>query len=203
MPPIPETRQTLLVQLRDHGDHAAWSEFLRLYEPAVYRLGRHFGLQDADAQDLVQVVLTAVARSVNTWDPDRRQGKFRNWLYSVAKNAACNLVRRGAGKQRGTGGTSFIARLEALAGRDPAETQFEIEYRREVFRRAAQIVERDVAPQTWRLFQRTVVEEEPIAAVARDLGLSLGAAYTARSRVLARLKKEVERLGVEEGRHES
>src|SRR5579862_9536715 len=113
MPLIPDTRQTLLVRLRDHADHGAWSEFVHLYEPAVYRLGRHFGLQDADAQDLVQDVLVAVARSVDEFDTDRQQGRFRNWLFSVAKNAACNQVRRRRDKLRGLGGTSFIARLEA------------------------------------------------------------------------------------------
>src|SRR5580765_6306156 len=136
MPLIPETRQTLLVRLRDHGDHSAWSEFVQLYEPAVYRLGRHFGLQDADAQDLVQDVLAAVARSINDRDPDRPQGRFRNWLFTVAKNAACNQVRRKRDKLRGLGGTSFVARLEAISVDDPAETRFELEYRREIFRHA-------------------------------------------------------------------
>jgi RNA polymerase sigma-70 factor (ECF subfamily) len=198
MPLIPDTRQTLLVRLRDHGDHSAWSEFVRLYEPAVYRLGRYFGLQDADAQDLVQDVLAAVARSVDDWDPDRQQGRFRNWLFCVAKNAACNQVRRRRDKLRGLGGTSFIARLEAVSVDDPAATQFELEYRREVFRHAAEIVERDVDAKTWRLFQRTVIEQEPIASAAGALGLSMGAAYTARNRVLSRLKREVERMSDQE-----
>jgi RNA polymerase sigma-70 factor (ECF subfamily) len=198
---IPETRQTLLARLRDHGDHAAWSEFVELYEPAVYRLGRHFGLQDSDAHDLVQNVLAAVARSVDDWDPDRQRGRFRNWLYSVAKNAVCDLVRRGAGRLRGQGGTSFIAMLERISVEDPAEARFELEYRREVFRKAAAIVERDVDAKTWRIFQRTVIDEEPIATAANQLGLSLGTAYTARNRVLGRLKKEVERLTGEERRN--
>ncbi len=193
MPQIPDTRHSLLVQLKDHGDGAAWSEFLRLYEPVVYRLGRHFGLQDADARDLVQDVLASIARSVRDWEPDQYPGSFRKWLFRVAKNAACNLVRRGAGKQRGIGGTSFVQRLAAIAVDDPAETRFELEYRRETFRRAAETIRRDVDERTWLVFQRTVVDEEPIADVARDLGMSVGLAYTARCRVLARLKKEVER----------
>lgn len=202
MPPMPDTRHTLLVQLRDHGDGAAWSEFLRLYEPVVYRLGRHFGLQDADAHDLVQDVLAAVARSVANWDPDQFPGRFRNWLFGVAKNSACNLVRRGAGKQRGAGGTSFVRRLEEIAADDPAETRFELEYRRETFRRAAEIAKRDFEPRAWSLFQRTVLDEEPIAKAATELGYSIGAAYTARSRVLSRLKREVERLSLPEASHE-
>ena len=48
--PPPVTRHSLLVKLRDPADSAAWGEFLAIYEPLVYRLGRLKGLQDADAK---------------------------------------------------------------------------------------------------------------------------------------------------------
>lgn len=52
----PSTQASLLIRLRDHGDERAWAEFTEVYGPAVLQLARRRGLQDADAQDLVQDV---------------------------------------------------------------------------------------------------------------------------------------------------
>ncbi len=62
MPEIPPTRASLLLRLRDSRDEAAWKEFVQLYTPLVYGYARKQGLQDADAADLTQAVLMAVAR---------------------------------------------------------------------------------------------------------------------------------------------
>lgn len=53
----PETRQSLLVRLRDRDDARAWEDFVKIYEPLLYRLIRRRGLQHADAQELTQDAL--------------------------------------------------------------------------------------------------------------------------------------------------
>ena len=58
----PTTQPSLLIRLRDQGDDRAWAEFTEIYAPLVNQLARRRGLQDADAQDLVQEVFRAVAR---------------------------------------------------------------------------------------------------------------------------------------------
>ncbi len=50
----------------------------------------------------------------------------------------------------------------------------------------------DFAPTTWQAFWQTAVEGESGAAVAAELGLSVGAVYVARSRVLARLTEQIQ-----------
>lgn len=59
----PTTRARLLLRLRDSQDHDAWMEFVSLYEPVTYRMLRRSGLQDADAQEVMQDLLLAVNRS--------------------------------------------------------------------------------------------------------------------------------------------
>ena len=61
MTPSPQTRPSLLVRLKDAADHEAWRQLVELYAPLVYRFVRRRGLQDADAADLTQEVLRAVA----------------------------------------------------------------------------------------------------------------------------------------------
>jgi RNA polymerase sigma-70 factor (ECF subfamily) len=192
----PATRQSLIVKLRDPGDSGAWSEFVALYEPLIYRLARRKGLQDADANDVCQEVFRAVAGSVDRWDPAR--GSFRGWLSSIARNLTINFLTRGPRHPRGSGTTSVQELLEAHPAADPSATAlFDREYKKQLFQSAASDVKSQFAPATWQAFWKTAVEDRPPAEVASELGLSVGSVYVARSRVLARIRRRVELLGSE------
>src|SRR4051812_47129866 len=78
MPETPETRRSLLVPLRDPGGRAPWEDFVSLYGPLAYRFSRKRGLQDADAADVTQNVLQAVAKSLRGFDYDPALGRFRS-----------------------------------------------------------------------------------------------------------------------------
>ena len=133
----PATRRSLIVKLRDPADSAAWSEFVAIYEPLVYRLARRKGLQDADAHDLCQEVFQAVARAIDRWEPGR--GSFRGWLSRIARNLLINFLTRRQYQPRGTGATSIQDLLEAQPAADPSATAlFEAEYERRLFRWAAE-----------------------------------------------------------------
>ena len=82
MTTTPTTRASLLLKLRDPRDHDAWVEFVAIYEPVIYRMLKKFGLQDADALEVLQELLLAVSRSVDRWLPGKEHGSFRGWLRS-------------------------------------------------------------------------------------------------------------------------
>ena len=190
----PATRRSLIVKLRDPADSGAWSEFVALYEPLVYRLARRKGLQDADAKDLCQDVFRAVAVSIDRWEPDR--GSFCGWLSRIARNLMINFLTRRPHGLLGSGATSVQELLEAQPADDPSATAlFDHEYKRQVFQSAATEVKGEFAPSTWHAFWQTAALGRPPAEVAAELGLTVGAVYVARSRVLARIKRRVERLG--------
>jgi RNA polymerase sigma-70 factor (ECF subfamily) len=193
LPPV--TRASLIVKLRDPGDETAWSEFVALYEPLVYRLVRKKGLQDADAHDLCQEVFKAVAQAVDRWEPGR--GSFRGWLSRITRNLLINFLTRGRYQPRGSGATSVMEWLDAQPAPDPsasasASALFEAEYHRRIFQSAAELVRKEFNPATWQAFWQTAVENRPPSQVALELGLSTGAVYIARSRVLARLRRKVQ-----------
>src|SRR5262249_50284300 len=87
---IPPTRASLLLRLRDPRDQSAWTQFVDLYPPLVYAYARRQGLQDADAADLSQEVLTAVAGAVARLEYDPRRGSFRNWLFTIVRHKLSN-----------------------------------------------------------------------------------------------------------------
>ena len=195
MQETPETRASLLVRMRDRRDGRAWAEFVQIYEPVVYRLARGQGLQDADARDLTQQVLIAVAARVERWDPDRSKGSFRGWLFRVARNLIVNLMINRRRHPPGTG-DSDVQRLldEKPAPASEESALFDVEYRRQLFRWAAEQVRGEFRETTWDAFWRTCVDGCQIKQAAQQLELSVGAVYIARSRVLARLREKVEQV---------
>jgi RNA polymerase sigma-70 factor (ECF subfamily) len=196
----PTTRHSLVLRLRDRDDEAAWTEFLAIYEPLVYGLARRKGLQDADARDLCQEVFRAVAGAIERWDPDPVKGKFRAWLFRIARNLLVNFFADQRRHPRGTGSTSVQDLLEARpAGDAQTEAEFAAEFKRQAFRWAADQVKHEFADSTWQAFWKTGVDNRPVGQVARELDLSTGAVYIARSRVLARLRQRVEQLSKDSG----
>jgi RNA polymerase sigma-70 factor (ECF subfamily) len=190
----PETRDTLIRRLPDAGDVEAWNAFLEIYEPLLFRLARRKGLQEADAQDFVQEVLAAVANAVGRWLDDRERGSFRVWLFRIASNLAINFLTRRKHQRLGSG-DSRIARLleEQPANAADSAELFLKEYRRELFRWAAECVREQVSEKQWKVFWLTSVEERPIAEVARHFGMSVGSVYIARSRITKRIRDMIQR----------
>jgi RNA polymerase sigma-70 factor (ECF subfamily) len=188
----PRTRDSLLVRIADATDDDAWLQFVAIYEPVVYRIARRKGLQDADARDLVQHVMASVSRSIDRWQPDSDRASFRTWLYRVANNAIVDFVRKKK-PDDGQGGTSILQALLVQPDHDAiAETEWETAHRREVFRWAARRIIKEFTDSTWAAFALTTIEGMSPADAAERLGMTVGSIYTARSRVMRRLRDEVQ-----------
>ena len=186
-----ETRASLILRLQDVADVAAWDEFAEIYAPVVFRSARRLGLQSADADDLVQVVLSAVSRSVTDWLQREDRGAFRAWLFRIARNTALDFLTRRKHRPWAEGGDAAADRLAEVESAGDISSHFDLEYRREVFLRASVIVRRQVSETTWQAFHRTSVLQQPTEQVAQQLGMSLGSVYIARSRVMKRFQQVV------------
>lgn len=189
---LPETRHSLLVRLHDTANDDAWREFVRIYEPAVYRFARRRGLQHADAVELSQEVLAKVIRSIPGWDTSRSKGSFRSWLFTVARSRLIDAWRASARSKAALGESLGSVPLEGVVDHNPGD-ELNSELRKEMIRVAAESVRPEFQVSTWDAFSRTAITGESIATVAAELGLSAGAVYAARSRVLARLREVVRR----------
>jgi RNA polymerase sigma factor (sigma-70 family) len=194
----PSTHPSLLIRLRDHGDERAWAEFTEVYGPLVYQLARRRGLQEADAQDLVQEVFRAVARAIERYDPDPARGSFRGWLTRIAGNLIINLLAAHRRHPRGTGDTDIQRLLEDQADLPPEESAlFDAEYRKRLLSWAADRVRGSFSETIWQAFWQTGVEGRPVKEVAVALGMSIGTVYQYKSRVVARIRREIEQFDSE------
>jgi RNA polymerase sigma-70 factor (ECF subfamily) len=178
--------------MRDPRDEAAWREFVDLYMPLVYGYARKQGLQDADAADLSQDVLGAIAGAIGRLEYDPRRGAFRNWLFTIVRRKLSSWQTAQANRARGSGDSGTQRVLELCPTPEGIEAEWEAEWERRLVAWACEQVRRTVTDLTWQAFWRTAVEGQRGQRVATELGMSVAAVYHARSRVLARLKDLVQ-----------
>ncbi|MEQ1825879.1 MAG: sigma-70 family RNA polymerase sigma factor [Pirellula sp.] len=194
MTTTPTTRASLLLKLRDPRDHEAWVEFVVLYEPVIYRMLKKFGLQDADALEVMQELLLAVSRSVDRWTPGQEYGSFRVWLRRVTRNLVVNWVRRRKRQLVTTSLDLDSLLIEGVSIEGDESRQFDSEVHRSLFHRASDQVRIEVQPQTWQAFWEVAVSGREVSEVAARLGLTAGAVRVAKCRVIARLREAVDKL---------
>jgi RNA polymerase sigma-70 factor (ECF subfamily) len=193
MAELPTTRPSLLVRLRDARDIEAWRQFVQLYGPVVYAYGRRRGLQDADAADLTQEVLRAVSTAVARLEYDRRRGSFGGWLFTVAHHKLHDLLARQRRPGQGSGDPGVQHWLEEQPAREDVAL-WDHEYERRLFRWAAERVRPRFQDATWQAFWLTAVEGKSAKDVAEALDLTVAAVYLAKSRVMARLREQIQQV---------
>ena len=191
------TSKSLLLRARD-GDGEARSRLVVLYRPMVYAALRRCGLQDADAEDLAQVVMVRVLSRLASFDHSGRTGAFRKWLWTIAVRCAAELRRKEEGRAVAAGGSDHGQCIEQL--QDPNSELshlFEdelIQQQREALRRLQGQVAQQFQQKTFDAFRMRVHDRLPSREVAAILGMTAAAVDAATSRVLKRLREEAEGL---------
>jgi RNA polymerase sigma-70 factor (ECF subfamily) len=199
MPPASEpgsslgSTSTSLLERVKTQDQEAWRRLVRLYGPLVDYWIRRSSVQAADAEDIFQETFRAVARSIGTFHKDQAHGSFRRWLRSITRSKLIDHHRRLGHEPQGIGGSDVQLQWQELAEdaeSDAGEAQ-EIDTLR---LRALELVRAEFEDRTWQMFWRVAVEGHEVKDVARDLGVTTSAVRLAKSRVLRRLREQMEGL---------
>ncbi len=198
------TRASLLERLKDSGDDTSWSEFYQTYRELIYSVARKAGLNEVEAEEVVQDTVISVAKKMPGFHYDPAVDSFKGWLLTVSRwRILDQLKKRQAAqihplhtsavtKEEGTH-TATIERVPDPAGFD-LTTVWDEEWEKNLLQTALARIKRQVHPQHYEIYHLHVILGKPVREVARALGVNTGQVYLAKHRVGALLKKEVKKL---------
>jgi RNA polymerase sigma-70 factor, ECF subfamily len=185
---------TLLEQVRSHQPEA-WRRLADLYGPVVYRWCRQAGVAVDDTPDLVQEVFTAVTRHIGGFRRDQPGDSFAAWLRIVTRNIVRDFFRSRRDRLIALGGTDAQQRfLELPEPPEPTEPSDPREVNALLVPRGLDLIRAEFEDRTWEAFHRAVIEKQPPTRIAMELGMSVPAVYQAKSRVLRRLRRDLDGL---------
>lgn len=190
-------------RLQNPDDQDAWVEVDSRYGPVIQKIAMQLGLNADWACEARQRALVAFADAV-------RKGHFpsqaslsnptggsrtRAYLYQIARNKACDLLRE---LRRGPRTVSiedadgdFFAQLPA---RDELQARWDREWRLAVKRQCLREARQHFSAVTYRVYRLRVIRGIPAAQVARQTGKSVEAVNTATSRVRSFLREIFPRM---------
>ena len=188
------TRQSLLLRARD-GDPDAWTDLSNLYRPLIMGWLRRQSVPVNDLEDLTQETLLALVKALPSFTHPGHAGAFRGWLRTIVGNRARDYWRASNRYPAAAGNCDVSDVLSQLE--DPESDlsrAWDEEHDRYVLRCLLDVMAQEFEPNTLKAFQRLALDEASGAEVAEELGLSIGAVYVAKSRVLQRIRQEAEGL---------
>jgi RNA polymerase sigma factor (sigma-70 family) len=185
-----ETSLTLMELLREDPRNAvAWDRFVRRYHPKIDRWCRAWGLQEADAEDVAQDVLTKLTQKMASFRYDQSRC-FRAWLKTITQRVLSDLMA----SRRKAMGSQPISLFDMVEARVELEKRIEEIFDRELLDLALARVRARVAPATWEAFRVTTFEECSGAEASRLLNMPIASIFVSKHRVQKLLKEEIQRL---------
>jgi RNA polymerase sigma-70 factor (ECF subfamily) len=194
------TRKSLLTRLRNWDDQEGWREFFDIYWKFIYSVAVKAGLSDAEAQDVVQETVIAVARKMRRFHYDPAVGSFKAWLIlNVRSRIADYLRKKSADKRPGEPlpgpetGTGLLERIpEASPGQFDA--MWEQEWEKNLLDAALERVQSRISAKQFLIFDLYALKQVPVSTITRSLGVNAAQVYLAKHRVSRLLKAEVQKL---------
>ena len=181
------TRSSVLRAVANTENEAAWQRLFDLYAGFVFSIARSKGLNDADADDIVQVVFTDLARNLPTFQYDHAKGKFRSYLSGLVNWRVMDKLK--VGKRDADLKASFWEEAKAASSGDDgfAEREWQAAALEEALRR----IKPDVNPEHYAAFVASAIEGQDTETVMRLYGISSDNLYQIRKRLTAKLRETV------------
>ena len=182
------TRSSVLRAVADTENEAAWNRFFDLYAGFVYSIARSKGLKPEDADDIVQIVFSDLARTMPTFNYDREKGRFRSYLSGLVHWRVMDRLR--SGKRDAELKADFLEEVKSAAA-DGDDAFAEREWQAAAMEEALRRMRPDVSPEHYAAFIASAVEGQDTETVMRLYGLSRDNLYQIRTRLTARLRETV------------
>lgn len=182
-----DTSLSLLDRLCLAPQDGSWDQLVATYSPLLRNWIGQYGIQAADADDIIQDVLLVVMRELPSFRHNQQQGAFRTWLRRIVVNRIRNFWRTRA--RAGEHGGEIMDRLDELEDpRSEGSRLWDHEHHRHLTQQLLALLHSRFTETTRTAFRRLVLEGATPDEVSAQLGISLNAVFTAKSRVLRELR---------------
>lgn len=184
-----ETSNSLLAAVRKGSDSRAWDRLIELYTPFMRKIMLRRGIAPSEVEDVLQNALTIVVRRIPDFER-QRVGSFRTWLRRITANCLQEYWRAQGRNPQGTGGSKIAAMVNELCDQESDLSRYwDEQHDRFVLLQLLEMVKHEFRSTTFEAFRRLALEGDSVDDVATELGISVNAAFVARSRVLKRLRE--------------
>ena len=185
------TRSSVLRAVANTENEAAWQRFFDFYAGFVFSIARSKGLNEADADDIVQVVFSDLARNLPTFKYDRAKGRFRSYLAGLVHWRVMDRLKAGKRDMELMASFEEEAKATSSAGDKTFE---EREWQAAALEEALRRIKPEVNPEHYAAFVASAIEGQDTAAVTRLYGISSDNLYQIRKRLTAKLRETVEQV---------
>ena len=177
------TDVVLLDRLREGGAESAWNEFDARYAELITGAARRCGLQPADVEEVRQMVMFGLCRSLPRFRYDPSRGRFRSYLTRAVFHAVARLRRR----LKRTVSLDEVACEPSGESRGPAVgADSAADYQQAVRRLRPLVGDRNME-----VFEG-LLSGESVSQVAERMGMSSAAVHKVKQRLRGRLRARLE-----------
>lgn len=194
------TRQSLLSRLRDWDDQESWRHFFDLYWKLLHGMARERGLNEQEAQEVVQETVIAVAKNMPGFRYQPERCSFKSFLRHLLEKKVADAYRRRARASQNvaieTGDDSALEPIDQLATprEEAPDVVWEKHWQQHLFDAAVERVKAKTNVKHFQIFHRLVVLGHGAGEVARTLDVNIAQVYLAKHRVTGLMKKELAAL---------
>ena len=194
------TRVTLLAKLKKTDNTEAWLEFESIYRGFILSLILRMGINQEDAEDISQAVLTKVWQKIEDFEYNQNKGRFHNWLAAMTRNTVKDFFR--TRKNFITGRDSVEYREQYMDIEEQVLPDIENLAREEwvlhITNLAWNNIKNDIY-ETKREVFKLVSNEIPTREIAEKLGISEASVRVYKAEVFEKMRTEITRLNQELG----
>ena len=187
------TRSSVLRAVANTENEAAWQRLFDLYAGFVFSIARSKGLNDSDADDIVQTVFADLARNLPTFKYDRAKGRFRSYLTGLVNWRVMDRLK--ASKRDAELKANFWEEAKAAATDDDGFS--EREWQQAAMEEALRRIKPEVRPEHYAAFVASAVEGQDTDVVTKLYGISRDNLYQIRKRLTAKLQEKATEVRAE------
>lgn len=175
----------------------AWLDFLERYTRLFFAWFRHWGVDPAIMEDVLQDTMVRILGDINGFE-HQRAGSFRTWIRTLAHSSWAQLVKN----------TERQLAQRKIKARHPAQVEnlfskvaerhlmdlFDELATSEIIETAYSSVRRIVDPETWETYNLINIQKQTVEEVMACQSITSTQVYNRIYRVRKYLKEEMEKL---------